>query len=234
MLWRQFVKQNIRSRKIKKFLLWLDRRIVLKKSMQAFVANPQAALNDDVLLNELVYGWGNENWSALNEYLQACIARLLENKNNVLECGSGLTTLLAGVIAKQKGFAIYSFEHHPAWAAKVQRTLARFDIDSVNIVVTPLKDYGDYAWYSLPSAEQLMQIKPVSLVICDGPPHSTKGGRYGVVPVMKDYFSDSVIILLDDAKRPAEQQVAESWCSGFGFSAKLQGTQKPFMEIQKI
>lgn len=232
-MWRHWVKQHIRSKKLRTLLLWVDRRLVLKRAVNQFKAEPSLALADENLLNDLVYGWGNENWSAQNEYLQSCIEQLLKNKGDVLECGSGLTSLLAGIIAQKQSFRVVSFEHHAQWAERINRTLNRFGIDSVSLIVTPLRDYGNYAWYQVP-ADRLKQLNPVSLVICDGPPHSTKGGRYGVVPQMRRYFCDSVLILLDDAARPAEQQVAKSWCQEFGFVATLHGEHKPYMLVKKI
>ena len=52
----------------------------------------------------------------------------------------------------------------------------------------------------------------IALVICDGPPSSTAGGRYGLVPVMKASLNTSCRILLDDTHRRKEREIIQHWC----------------------
>lgn len=75
---------------------------------------------------------------------------------------------------------------------------------------SPLKDYGDFCWYDAP-----LESMPdsFSLVICDGPPGATKGGRYGLVPFMRDRLRSGCVILLDDAEREEERTIAARWQS---------------------
>ena len=47
--------------------------------------------------------------------------------------------------------------------------------------------------------------------IADGPPGNTKGGRYGLLPIMRSRLAPDVVILLDDAERPGEQRVLQQW-----------------------
>ena len=66
----------------------------------------------------------------------------------ILECGSGLTTLLVGVVAQRTGNSVWSLEHLSQWAERVQDDLDKYRIDAVNFYATPLNDYGEYDWYS--------------------------------------------------------------------------------------
>jgi hypothetical protein len=110
----------------------------------------------------------------------------------------------------------------------VQRYLNRYKIDSVVSSAKPLKDYGDYCWYEVP-----FESLPVSfsLVVSDGPPSSTKGGRYGLVPIMNGRLKPGCIILLDDAYREAELAIARRWEADLGVSLKIVGSIKPYIEM---
>ena len=49
------------------------------------------------------------------------------------------------------------------------------------------------------------------------------GGRYGLVPVMRERFAPGCVILLDDAQRTAERMIAERWARELGASLALEG-----------
>lgn len=88
-----------------------------------------------------------------------------------------------------------------------------------------LASYGDYTWY-VPPLEQMPS--GFGLVICDGPPGDTLGGRYGMLPVMKTRLARHCVILLDDVQRPAEREVAERWARELGTTYRSVGMEKPF------
>lgn len=197
--------------------------------MKRLVKDPAACSNpENPVLADLIYGWGNYGWSALDEYLAACIDDTLSSDGPILECGSGLSTVVVGAVAKKRGRVHWVFEHTPEWTARVRKYLERFDISSVNLRTTPLKDYGDYCWYDLP-------LEPMpddfSLVICDGPPGITKGGRYGLVPVMKGRLKAGCTILLDDADREGELKIARLWGDQFGVPFEVLGSKKPYIRM---
>ena len=178
---------------------------------------------------DLITGWGNEIWSGQAEYLAACIEHSLNHQHTILECGSGLSTVLVGIVAKQQGNVFYSLEHSPDWAKRTQVCLNKYSIDTVQLIVTPLKDYGEYYWYDTKVQELPENI---SLVLCDGPPGDTKGGRYGLLPCMQDKLSNDYIILLDDAERPEEHETALRWAESSGGLIKIKGDAKPYAEIR--
>ena len=173
-------------------------------------------------------GWGNEEWSGLHEYLAACIARTLASHGPVLECGSGLSTILIGAIAKSRGYRHWALEDNPEWAAKVQRYLDRYRLDGTVLSLAPLKDYGDYGWYDPPLASMPDQF---SLVVCDGPPGTTKGGRYGLVPIMRERFGQGCVLLLDDVAREDEAAIAKRWQIELDSSCTVLGAHKPYAEL---
>jgi len=62
-----------------------------------------------------------------------------------------------------------------------------------------------------------------SLVICDGPPGTTKGGRYGLLPVLDKRLPPGATILLDDAGRPAETELIRRWENEAHFKTEIRG-----------
>ncbi|HKE93518.1 MAG TPA: class I SAM-dependent methyltransferase, partial [Povalibacter sp.] len=187
------------------------RRLVFRRAMRRFLRAPASSVvARDRVLPELIYGWGNEEWSAMDEYLTACVQSALVARGPILECGSGLSSLVVGAIAKQLGIEHWVLEHSPEWAAKVQQQLDRYGIDSARVCVAPLKNYGEFDWYDPPVGSLPDRF---GLVICDGPPYWNKGGRVGLVPVLRSRLNAGCVILLDDAARVQEQTIAKRWAS---------------------
>ena len=170
------------------------------------------------ILEELQKGWSNEGMAAQEEYLEAVARYAMDAKGPILECGSGLTTLLLGVIAGSRGVDVWTLEHSPDWHLRVSDTLKRNGISGVNNCLVKLKDYGEFTWYDTPLSTMPGSF---SLVVCDGPPGTTKGGRYGLIPVFKDRLPRGTTILLDDADREAESRAMAQWSAEMKISTTL-------------
>jgi hypothetical protein len=197
----------------------------LDAAVRAFGRLPATSVPSDSELQELVRLWGNAEWSALPEYMQAFIAAGRSSSGPVLECGSGLSTVLLGLILDQRGGSLWTLEHHPDWYLRMQRVLLRYGIRSVHLLHAPLVNHGPFDWYSPPVAEL---PRDFSLVICDGPPAVTRGGRYGMLPVMRQHLAPGCTVLLDDAARPDEQSALAQWAAEAGLSWEMAGTAGPY------
>ena len=223
--------QNRLTRALERRLGKRYQQFVFWRAMRRFMrqASDPSQKFDPALLSELVQGWGN-TWSAQHEFLAACLQHVRETEGPVLECGSGLSTVLIGAVAQARGIRVYSLEHEPAWATRVQKSLHKYRIYSVNMCVAPIRSYGDFDWYALPS---LQTIPPrLSLAICDGPPGGTRGGRYGLVPVMLEKLREDCVILLDHGARDDERSIAARWGQMVGGNTELIGTEKPFIRLR--
>lgn len=201
---------------------------VLRRVLRQLRKSPERASTNRGLLRELVFGWGNPEWSAREEYLAACIDGALEARGPILECGSGLTTLVMGSIAAGRGGTHWALEHSPEWAAKLRVWLTALGLDSTYLLESPLKSYGAYDWYDPPLDELPEEF---GFVVCDGPPADTRGGRFGLMPVLQDRLSLGCVVLLDDAERTEEQEIAQRWVGEGGGTIETLGTAKPFMRI---
>jgi Methyltransferase domain len=194
---------------------WLKRpakEMLLRRQLRAAVKTiarlPTGQIPSRQQLSELIAGWSNEGYAANLKYLEAVAENSVTTKGPILECGSGVTTILMGVLCGRRNVEVWSLEHFPEWRKRVSETLRSNDISGVHVCSAPLVEYGDFVWYDPP----LAQIpKEFSLVICDGPPGSTKGGRYGLLPVVGDRLPPGSTILLDDAGRPGEVELIKRW-----------------------
>ena len=63
-----------------------------------------------VILQQLRAAWGNEGFSADVSFLQAIAEHVQQATGPILECGAGVSTLVAGVCAAKRGLAVLSFD----------------------------------------------------------------------------------------------------------------------------
>lgn len=173
------------------------------------------------LLSELVTAWGNEGYAATLDYLEAVARLSVDTSGPILECGTGATTILLAILSERRNIDVWSLEHSLEWKTRLTKVLARNRSTRARICWSPLIDYGEFVWYEPPLTQMPNEF---SLVICDGPPGSTKGGRYGLLPVLGDRLPAGSTILLDDAARPGELEVIKKWEQEVGFEIELTGS----------
>jgi hypothetical protein len=174
------------------------------------------------LLKKLRLGWDNQGFDAKLDYLEEIIKRGMTTEGPVLECGSGLTTLVLGQLAGRRKVQTWSLEHNVDWYRRVSNAVARNHVPGVNLLLAPLREYGQFKWYDPPLGEMPAQF---SLVICDGPPILANGGRYGLLPVLGDRLAGAVI-LFDDARKPGQPEVLRRWADERGVTVELRETEE--------
>ena len=180
----------------------------LRRAIRRLVALPIGTVPERRLLAELRTAWDNEGFTANIDYL-AEVARLAAvTPGPVLECGSGLTTLLLGALAGRRGVEVWSLEHDPEWRRRVAAALREHVAGHVYLWFAPLSDYGEFVWYAAPLP---LMPEAFRLVVCDGPPGDTRGGRVGLLSVIGDRVPAGAVILLDDAARDGERHAVRRW-----------------------
>jgi len=202
--------------------------VFLRRGMRRLLASSDPSEPSAGVLRDLLRGWGNVSMAAWEDFIRAFLRCARETEGPILECGSGLSTVLLGLVAARTGTKVYSLEHNAAWAERARRVLRAYGIASVEMLVNDLRSYGAYSWYDPP-----LDLLPsnFSLVVCDGPPGSTPGGRYGLLPVMRKRLKPGCIILLDDAHRPEEREIAARWARELGTSFAIEGSDKAFVRL---
>ena len=181
-------------------------------------------------LSLMSLAWGNFGYTASLSYLRR-IGRLVEDsEGTILECGSGLTTLLVGALARRRGRPVVVLEHDHQWYRRMAGLCQRLGLDNVAIHYAPLVDHGGFDWYRVPA--QLPES--FSLVICDGPPGKIRGGRYGLFPVLGGRLARDALIVLDDTHRKSERAVIHRWRRERGLVSVDRGLISTFTEIYLV
>ena len=175
------------------------------------------------LLKKLRLGWDNQGWDAKLDYFEEILKHAVKTKGPVLECGSGLTTLLLGHLAGKRNVETWSLEHNAEWHRRVSNAVARHRVPGVHLCFAPLRDYEQFNWYDPPLAEMPARF---SLVICDGPPDLANGGRYGLLPILGDRLAPGTVILFDDVREPGQPEVLRRWETERGVNVELRETEE--------
>lgn len=182
----------------------------LKRAVDRVRRLPLGQVPSAEMLLELQAGWSNEGFAARTDYLEAVAKIAVTTSRPILECGSGLTSILLGLLAGRRGVKTHSLEHTLEWRARINASLKKLQIPQVQVSSAPLREYDGFTWYDPPLAAL---PKEFGLVICDGPPGSTPGNRYGLMPVLGGRLPPGSIILLDDSERAGEAEVLRRWAA---------------------
>ena len=190
----------------------------MRRAMRRLVALPPGTTPERRLLDELRAAWDNEGFTADIDYLAEVARHAAQTPGPVLECGSGLTTLLLGALAGRRGVEVWALEHDPQWRRRVGTALRDHVAGQVYLWLSPLSDYGAFDWYAAPLP---LMPEEFRLVVCDGPPDDTRGGRFGLLSVIGDRLPPGAVILLDDAARESEQDAVRRWTHAMPFRVAL-------------
>lgn len=187
------------------------RGVVFGFGLRCFkVCTDRGILPSRLLLSLLCYGWGNRGYRARIDYLLRSIELASERGGAILECGSGLSTVLVGYTASRRAQRQYvALEHMQPWHDRVNATLKKLGVfGPVEAQLRPLLSYGDFDWYKV---DDELSGYTFDLVLCDGPPSDTRGGRVGLTLLFDGPLLGSVEVMLDDAGRPGEQAARSRW-----------------------
>jgi hypothetical protein len=197
--------------KIKRF----DRDRRLEAAIRRLASFPESDIALPDLLAELGRGWGEDGFRATGGYLEEVARWAAAAKSPVLEIGSGLTTLVLATLVGRRGVPVWTLEHDAEFFRNTEAKLKRCNLTNVHLTLAPLHDYGDFCWYD-PPRDALP--RDFGLVVADGPPGDVKGGRFGLLPVLRSHLAPEAVILLDDAERVQEETVLQQWMNEYGVS----------------
>ena len=196
---------------------------IFRQAMREIAKLPPDEIPSRELLKKLRLGWDNQGWDAKLDYFEEIARRAATTKGPILECGSGLSSLVMGYLAGRRNVEVWSLEHNSDWHRRVSNVIKRHRVPKLNLCLAPLRDYGEFNWYDPPLAKMPEKF---GLVICDGPPDLAHGGRYGLLPVLGDRIESGSVILFDDAREPGQPEVLERWAAESGVSVEWRETEE--------
>jgi predicted O-methyltransferase YrrM len=141
--------------------------------------------------------------------VEVCNEIIHGDRTQILECGSGVSTVLLARLLRERGRGVLtSLEHDAHWAALIQEHLQREHLTQISRVLhSPLR--GNPPWYRLGQMPDA-----IDLLIVDGPPAFDPGHGARRTPALvrfDDKLVDGATVILDDIDRPGEQQVIATW-----------------------
>ena len=155
-------------------------------------------------------------WSVHPDFLKVLIDRIDSLKpKNIFECGSGLSTIVNGYLAKDIRGHVFSLEHDKIYYEKTKSYLKTHKLEKyVTLIHAPLKKYilnkQKWLWYDTNKLPQSLDF--IDFLIVDGPPgFIQKKSRYPAVPLLKNLFCDKIQIIVDDYKREDDKETIDSW-----------------------
>jgi hypothetical protein len=131
-------------------------------------------------------------------------------------------------MTRSSGREFIILEHNKVWFDYLSRIMKHLGFTHVRLIHAPLVKYSSYHWYDI--REQDLS-ENIGLVICDGPPGSTQGGRYGLLPVMGEKLASNCVVLLDDTHRKAERRIIDIWRKYRCLSARRVGRFSTHTEV---
>jgi len=166
--------------------------------------------------------------SSLRPY---CIAQiindiLVNDRLNIIEFGSGLSTILIARLIKKNNLKgkLLSIDHNKAWFVTLSNLLESEGLtDIVDVCYAPLDECelgieSNY-WYDLRILRRRVENNKFDLVIIDGPPAweaNKLKARYPALSFISENLTDRFSIYLDDANRPGEKAIIELWEKEYG------------------
>jgi len=146
---------------------------------------------------------------------------LINEKKQIIELGSGISTVFFEVLARQNNIKITSVDSDGKWQEKVKKMIINNGGDSSNInwILAPLIKYEDDFYKG-----EFYDLKDINIgnsrlydfLFIDGPISSIgkELTRYPALiklnPLLKDY-----VLFLHDASREGEKLVAKKWANEF-------------------
>jgi predicted O-methyltransferase YrrM len=146
-----------------------------------------------------------------------CNEIVLAERRELVELGSGVSTIVLARLARERGLRLTSLEHDLDWARVVRSQLKRERLtDVAQLVEAPLEPHPlavDHApWYAGAALQRIP--RNIDLLLVDGPPGYGEGmerSRLPALPALEERLSPQAMVILDDAERPGEQEILERW-----------------------
>jgi Methyltransferase domain len=177
------------------------------------------------------------DWAMRPTAIALLVAEVERGRRNVVELGSGVSTIVLARAAHEPGARVVSIEHDRDWAAEVRRLLRRERLEAAEVIDVPLAPLdpakvavpsepalrapGD--WYGLEALHEACPYR-IDLLIVDGPPADRSPDvlvRAPALAALEGRLAEDCTVALDDVGRRAEKRTAELWAHALGCQLEL-------------
>ncbi|MGQ0826914.1 MAG: class I SAM-dependent methyltransferase [Bacteroidota bacterium] len=177
------------------------------------------------------------DWAITSDYALDLVKTTLSKvRGNVIDVGSGVSTLIFGYILQKRGQGkVIALEHDKNYFKSVQRMVKEHHLEEfVELYHCPLKEYTinkkKWMWYDISK----VKFPPdITIVNIDGPPGITQElARFPAVPLLLKHIRSNTTVMLDDGGREDEQKVAAMWAFQYNFKMQFNKSHKGHFVFQ--
>jgi predicted O-methyltransferase YrrM len=154
-------------------------------------------------------------WAIEPDFGRLIAMELADAPDTVVECGSGVTTLLiAAFLHRNERGRLFSLEADRAFAERARAQLRAAGLaDVCEIIWAPLVEQSvgghTVCWYD---PAQLGQLPArIDLLVVDGPPAVRRWARWPAVETFIDRLAPGAAVLVDDGRRRDERRTVFRW-----------------------
>ena len=116
---------------------------------------------------------------------------------DILECGSGLSTLVMGLALRGSARRLYSLESNLEWVDRVQTWLERYGVENVRLIYAPLQPGPHGVWYGAEASDLPDRFDGL---LVDGPKRDDGVNRLAVFDVLGDAIRGARTWIVDDVE----------------------------------
>lgn len=173
----------------------------------------------------------NNNYSLGPTALRLIWEHCSESKLPILECGSGISSIIAGIACQRTGQMVHSLENDLDWFRHTRNYIQLYKTKPIALYYAPFREYdeqtkeiatsnshnGTFIWYEI---DESMPAK-FGVAIIDGP--ARRFGREGVYKLMLDRIKDAIWIV-DDFEDPSQSSVCYKYAEQLGKTVEVLGS----------
>ena len=179
-------------------------------------------------------------WAISPDFAELLLREILIHKpKNVVEFGSGVSTLIIGyALEKNEQGKLTSFEHDMHYGEKTIQNIHLHSLESyAEVISAPITEMNindrTCKWYGIETSKIPDKI---DMLIVDGPPAGTGfEARYPALPFLIDYLANDAIVIMDDGIRQDEKDICAHWVEEYPeFKSEYIETEKGVFILKKI
>lgn len=163
-----------------------------EQAMMAIKAGSPVGTDFETIVNR----FGNHVYGLPARSLAVCHREAKAAQGDILECGTGLSTIVMGLALAGTDHRVYALEHDLYWLRKTTAWLQRYEVTNVNLIYAPLFPHENGDWYGVRANELPAKF---DIAVIDGPPHFLSQ-RMVVWDVLDETLAQTRLWIIDDSQ----------------------------------